>query len=101
MVVLAVLTVKRYRPSCEISTQQGAVWPSAYGEPPIELSVPPEVTLNADTEPFPAPPCAFDTYRCRGFTGENSLPNGPAAWAGNGDPSAGVSRPSSSTTKLS
>src|SRR5579872_2545990 len=101
MVVLAVLTVKRKCPSCEISTQQGAVCASAYGDDPIELSTPPRDTLNADTEPFPAPPCAFETYRRWGATGENSLPNGPAACAGNGDPAAGVIRPLGSTTKLS
>src|SRR6202035_5835418 len=84
MVVLAVFTVQRYRPSCEISTQHGAVWPSAKGEDPIELSAPPPVTLNADTVPLPAPACALETYRCAGFTGENSLPNGPSDWAGNG-----------------
>src|ERR1700704_668484 len=101
MVVLPVLTAKRNRPSCEISTQHGAVWPSAYGEPPIELRVPMDETLNADTEPLPLPSCAFETYRCLGLTGENSLPNGPAASAENGDPGAGVSRPSSPTAKLS
>src|SRR5258708_4353198 len=101
MVVLAVLTVQRYAPSCEISTQQGAVWRSAKGEEPIELNAPAFVTLNAETEPLPAPPCAFEMYRCEGLAGENSLPKGPAAWAGNGEPAAGVSSPSDPTTKLS
>src|ERR1700692_518747 len=101
MVVLAVLTVQRYTPSCEISTQHGAVWPSAKGEEPIELSAPALFTLKADTVPLPAPACALETYRWLGATGENSLPNGPADWAGNGEPAAGLIRPSSPTTKLS
>src|ERR1700694_3875178 len=101
MVVLAVFTAQRYAPSCEISTQQGAVWPSANGEDPIEVTEPLEVTLKAEPEPLPAPPCAFDTYRWCGATGENSLPNGPAAWAGNGEPAAGVRRPASSAPKVS
>ncbi len=79
MLVLPVLTANRYLPSGEISTQHGAVWPSAYGEAPIELSAPAVETLNADTDPFPAPPCALETYRWPGFVGENSLPNGPGA----------------------
>ena len=46
------------------------------------------ISENADTEPLFVPPCALDTYRWCGSVGENSLPNGPAASAGNGDPAA-------------
>src|SRR5229473_1334857 len=67
----------------------------------MELSAPAFMTLNADTEPLPGPPCAFETYRSAGLTGENSLPKGPAAWAGNGEPAAGVISPLDPTTKLS
>jgi len=101
MSVLPVFTVKRYLPSCEISTQHGAVRPSAKGEVPIGLKTPLCATWNAEIDPFPAPPCALETYSRDGFVGENSLPNGPAACAEKGEPGAGVSRPSSSTRKLS
>src|SRR5260370_7017704 len=67
----------------------------------MELRAPLAATWNADTDPAPAPACALDTYRCEGFAGENSLPNGPAASAGNGEPAAGVIRPLASTVKLS
>ena len=101
MVVLPVFTVNRYRPSWEISTQQGAVSPSAKGEPVIDFTFAFGFTENADTDPLSVPPCAFDTYRWCGSAGENALPNGPAASAGNGEPAAGVSRPSAPTMKLS
>src|ERR1700694_1378995 len=101
MVVLPVLTVNRYLPSCEISTQHGAVWWSAYGEAPMELKVPLWATLKAETDPLPPPPWAFETYRWPGFAGETSLPKGPSAWAANGEPLARVSRPCFPTTKLS
>src|SRR6185437_10917994 len=101
MLPLAVLTVKRKRPSCEISTQHGAVWKSGNGDAPIEVSVPSAATPNAETVPLPAPSCAFETNTCVGSTGLNSLPNGPAPWATNGEPGAAVRRPSGPTRKLS
>ena len=61
IVVLPVFTANRYRPSCEISTQHGAVCWSANGEPPIDFTFAFGFTENADTEPLPVPPCAFDT----------------------------------------
>src|SRR2546423_1955053 len=101
MLLLAVLAVKRNRPSWEISTQHGAVWKSANGDEPIDVSVPSEATSNAETVPFPAPSCAFETNTCVGSVGRNSLPNGPAPWAANGEPGAAARRPSGSTAKLS
>src|SRR2546430_17650403 len=67
----------------------------------MELRAPSLATLNAETDPLPAPPWALDTYRRVGLVGENSLPNGPAASAENGEPGAGVRRPSRPTRKLS
>src|SRR5712692_1746405 len=69
MLVLPVLTANRCLPSCVTSTQHGAVWPSAYGDAPIELRAPAAETLKADTEPLPAPPCALETYSWAGFAG--------------------------------
>src|SRR5438034_10364233 len=71
------------------------------GEPVIDLTFAFGLTEKADTDPLPAPPWAFDTYTWCGSVGENSLPKGPAASAGKGDPAAGVSRPSARTMKLS
>src|SRR6266568_1139264 len=88
----AVFTVNRNRPSWVISTQHGAVWLSANGEEPIEVSVPLAESRNAETVPVPVL-WALDTNSWRGLVGRNSLPNGPRPWAGNGDPGAGVSRP--------
>src|SRR5882757_3240433 len=101
IVLLAVLTVKRYWPSWLISTQQGAVCKSANGEDPIDDGTPLSATLKAETEPLPAPPWAFETKSCVRWVGLNSLPNGPGPWAANGEPGAAVSRPDDATVKLS
>src|SRR5579864_533372 len=97
----AVFTVNRKFPSWVISTQHGAVWLSANGDAPIELSVPSAATLNAETVPLPGPSWALDTNSWPGLVGRNSLPNGPGLWAGNGEPVAAVRRPSGPTEKLS
>jgi hypothetical protein len=60
-VLLAVSTAKSVCPSLLISTQHGAVWMSANGDDPIEVSVPSVPSLNAETVPLPGPPCAFET----------------------------------------
>src|SRR5262249_15986955 len=91
----------RKRPSWVISTQHGAVWWSANGEAPIELSVPSPATLNAETVPASGPPWAFETNSWLESVGRNSLPNGPGPCAGNGEPGAAVGRPSSPTAKPS
>src|SRR5579859_1094744 len=101
MLLLAVLTVKRNRPSRVISTQQGAVWRSGKGEAPIDVRVPSVATLKAETVPLLAPPCALETKSCAGSVGRNSLPNGPGPCAAKGDPGAAVRRPFSATVKLS
>src|SRR5207237_7756826 len=101
MLLLAVLTVKRNCPSCEISTQHGAVWKSANGDEPIDVSVPSDATSKAETVPLPVPSWAFETNTCVGSVGRNSLPNGPAPCAANGDPGAAERRPSGWTAKLS
>src|SRR5947209_10713220 len=93
MLLLAVLTVNRNRPSWLISTQHGAVWRSANGEEPIDSRVPSPATANAETVPAPGPPCALETNSWAGFVGRNSLPNGPGPWAANGEPGAGVTCP--------
>src|SRR5438105_4135475 len=67
----------------------------------MEETAPFRETLNADTVPLLPPAWALETYRWAGFVGENSLPNGPADWAANGDPAAGISRPPGLTVKLS
>ena len=54
-------TAHRYLPLGAISTQHGAVWLSANGEPLIEFSTPLGATLYAETVPFSAPACAFET----------------------------------------
>src|SRR6266571_2803055 len=84
-----------------ISTQQEAVCLSANGEVPIGSRVASPETRYAETLPAFAPACAFETYSSDGSVGRNWLPNGPTAWAGKGEPGAGVSRPSSPTMKLS
>src|SRR5919204_1521722 len=61
MLSLPVLTAKRNWPSCEISTQHGAVWRSGNGDPSTELSEPSVATSNADTVPLPTPLWAFET----------------------------------------
>ena len=61
IVVLPVFTVNRYRPSWEISTQHGAVWPSGNGEPVIDFSFAFGLTEKADTDPLFVPPWAFET----------------------------------------
>src|SRR3954469_23284690 len=58
-------------------------------------------TSYAETLPTFAPPCALETYNCDGFVGRNSLPNGPTACAGNGEPGAATRCPSRLTLKLS
>src|SRR5437763_17008450 len=97
----AVVTVDRNWPSWVISLQHGAVWLSANGEEPIEGSAPSAATLNAETVPLPVPAWAFETNSWLGLVGRNSLPKGPAACAGIGDPGAGVRRPLEPTVKLS
>src|SRR3954447_429127 len=97
----AVFTVNRKRPSWLISTQHGAVCRSANGEAPIEASAPSSPTLKADTVPLPAPSWALETNSCLGSVGRNSLPKGPAPWAGKGEPGAATSRPFEVTLKLS
>ena len=67
----------------------------------MDETAPLRETLNADTVPLAPPAWALETYRWAGFVGENSLPNGPADWAANGDPVAGISRPLGLTVKLS
>src|SRR5947209_18471596 len=93
MLLLAVLTVNRNRPSWLISTQHGAVWRSANGEEEIDVRVPSPATSNAETVPAPGPPCALETNSWCGFVGRNSLPNGPGPWAANGEAGAACGRP--------
>ena len=99
--MLAVLTANRCLPSWEISTQHGAVWPSANGESPIGVRVASLETRKAETLPASAPSCALETKSCRGFVGRNALPNGPTRWAAKGEPGAAMSRPKGPTRKLS
>src|SRR4029077_2541952 len=101
MLLLAVLTVNRKRPSWLISTQHGAVCLSANGDSPIELSVPSPATLNAETLPASAPLWVCDTNCWLGSVGLNSRPNGRAPGAAKVEPAAAVSRPSAPTAKLS
>src|SRR5919204_3689620 len=102
MVPDAVFTVNRNWPSRVISTQQGAVWLSANGDPATGVSVPLRESVNAETVPVPAPTLwALDTNSWSGLAGRNSLPNGPRPWALNGDPGAACSRPPRPTVKLS
>src|SRR5438034_3194374 len=102
MVPEAVLTVNRNWPSWVISTQHGAIWPSANGEPATGDSVPSAESVNAETVPLSvAVLWALETNSWPGSAGRNSLPNGPRPWAGNGDPGAAVSRPPEPTVKLS
>src|ERR1700733_7207144 len=96
-----VLTVNRNSPSWLISTQHGAAWPSADAEPPMHRRAPPPAGRDADTAPAPAALWAFETNSWYGLVGRNSLPNGPTPWAANGDPGAGIRRPSKPTRKLS
>src|SRR5438094_6822472 len=99
MLGTAVLTANRNWPSWLISTQQGAVWRSAKGDCPIEVSPPSAATLNDETVPLLAPPWAFETNSWLGLVGRNSLPNGPGPWAAKGEPGAAVSRPFDPTAK--
>src|SRR3954452_5117690 len=101
MVPDPVFTVNRNSPSRVISTQHGAVWTSANGDAPIDESAPSAATLNAETVPLPVPPWAFETNSWLESVGRNSLPNGPAPCAANGEPAAAVRRPSRPTLKLS
>ena len=95
-------TVNRNCPLWVISIQHGAVWSSANGLDPIDVSDPLHATLKAETVPVPAPTlCALETNSCWGFVGRNSLPKGPRPCAGDGDPGAAVKSPSLPTTKLS
>src|SRR5437763_5630809 len=98
----AVFTVNRNRPSWLISTQHGAIWSSANGEPATGVRVPREESVNAETVPLSvAVLWALDTNSWPGWVGRNSLPNGPRPCAWNGDPGAGVRRPPKPTVKLS
>src|SRR3569832_2736014 len=65
----AVFTVNRYWPSCVISTQLGAVWLSANGEPPIDFRAPFFATRKAETVPLFGPSCAFETNSCEELVG--------------------------------
>src|SRR5882757_1022406 len=96
-----VFTVNRYLPSWLISTQHGAVCPSAYGEDPMGDRWPKKLSRYAETVPRPAPLCALLTNSCEGRAGENSAPSGPRPCPVNGDPFAASRRPPGSTTKLS
>src|SRR5271169_1920044 len=72
----AVFTVNRNRPSWVISTQHGAIWSSANGEPATEVRVPREESVNAETVPLSAAVLwALDTNSWLGLVGRNSLPN--------------------------
>ena len=85
-----------------ISTQHGAIWSSANGEPATGDSVPFLESVNAEMVPLPAAVLwALETNSWFGFAGRNSLPNGPSPCPGNGDPGAGVRRPPKPTVKLS
>src|SRR6266702_6510874 len=98
----AVFTVNRNWPSGVISTQHGAIWPSANGEPVTEDSVPFGESVNAETVPLSGfGSWALETNSWSGSVGRNSLPNGPRSWALNGELGAAVSRPSKPTVKLS
>ena len=95
-------TVNRNWPLWVISTQHGAVWLSAKGLAPTDVSAPLNPTLKADMVPVPAPTLwALETNSCWGPVGRNSLPKGPSPWAEEGDPGAAVRRPALPTTKLS
>src|SRR5271157_4742855 len=98
----AVFTVNRNWPLWVISTQHGAIWSSANGEPLTGDSLPLRWSRNAEIVPLSgAVLWALDTNSWFGLAGLNSLPNGPRPWAGNGDPGAAVSRPPEPTVKLS
>src|SRR6516225_4924782 len=102
MVPEAVLTVNRNWPSWVISTQHGAIWPSANGGPATGDSVPSAESVNAETVPLlTVVLCASETNSWPGSVGRNSLPNGPRPSALNGDPGAAASRPPEPTVKLS
>src|SRR5438552_3866145 len=75
------------------ATQHGAVWLSANGDPLIAARLPSAATSYTETEPAPAPSCAFETKSWLPLVGEKVLPNGPIFWAAKGEPGAAVSRP--------
>ena len=66
----------------------------------MDFRLPLAATLKAETEPRLFPACALETNSWLGFVGRNSLPKGPVAWAGNGEPGAGVSRPPDPTVNV-
>src|SRR5205823_5569531 len=102
MVPDAVFTVNRNWPSWVISTQHGAVWLSANGEPATGDSVPFRESVNVETVPVLEPTLwALETNSWFALVGRNSLPNGPRPCALNGDPGAAVRRPPKPTVKLS
>src|SRR6266566_850847 len=81
----AVFTVNRNWPSWVISTQHGAIWPSANGEPATGDSVPSAESVNAETVSLSvAVLWALETNSWPGSADRNSLPNGPRPWAGIG-----------------
>ena len=84
-----------------ISTQQGAVCPSAYGEDPTGDSWPEKLSRYADTVPRPAPLCALLTNSGAALAGGNSAPSWPRPCPVKGEPLAASSWPPGSTTKLS
>src|SRR6185437_11955256 len=65
-----------------------------------DFRLPLAATLKAETEPRLFPACALETNSWLRFVGRNSLPKGPVAWAGNGEPGAGVSRPPDPTVNV-
>src|SRR6478752_2932678 len=67
----------------------------------MDVNVPLDDTLNAETVPLPGPSCALDTNSWLGLVGRNSLPKGPRPWAAIGEPGAVANRPSRRTRKLS
>src|SRR5450631_290045 len=96
-----VFTVNRYLPLWLITTQHGAVCPSAYGEDPIGESWPDKLSRYADTVPRPAPLCALLTNSCEGLAGENAAPSWPRPCPVKGEPLAASRWPPGSTSKLS
>ena len=74
--MLPVLTVKRYEPSCEISTQHGAVWKSANGDEPMDV-----YNYGRENIEFPHEPTSdqffsesqFESYRALGRHAINKI----------------------------
>ena len=89
-------TVNRNWPLWLISTQHGAVWSSAKGLAPIDVSAPLNPTLKAEMVPVPAPTLwALETNSCWGSVGRNSLPKRPEPLGGGRGPGSGGQEPAS------